>query len=360
MENNNNASDEIKLKDLVLMLQEYFFEVLKNWYWIILCTIPFILLYVYKTHKAPITFPATLTFMVNEDDGGGLGALGGLAASFGLGGAGSEHNLDKMHTLLKSRNIIQQALFKKETLNGKEDFFANHFLTVYQYYKDLEEDPSDLKNFKFTNDNFDEFSRIENVVLKKIYGRIIGNSKAGIKGLMSSSINEETGIMNIKFSGATEELSIKFVKCLFDKLGQFYIDKTIEKQKQTYEITKTKVDSLRDAMNSAQYRLLKMKDTRRNLTLRQYEAEEIKLQRQVQIMTLVYGEALKNQEIADFSLKSRTPFIQTIDTPIPPLGPSKGFINYIISAIIGGILGGFIAVTFFIGRKIVRDAMQEE
>ena len=359
MKESSYVEDEIKLKDLILIIQEYFNELLKNWLWIILITIPFILFFLNKARKTPVTYPATLTFMVNEDDGGGMGALGGLAASFGFGGAASEHNLDKMHTLLKSRNIIQQALFKKEEISGKEDFFANHFLTEYQYYKNLEEDPSNLREFRFTNNKFDEFSRVDNVVLKTIYGKIIGNPRKGIEGLMSSSINEDTGIMNMKFKGATEELSIKFVKCLFDKLGQFYIDKTIEKQKQTYEITKTKVDSLRDGMNSAQYRLLKMKDTRRNLTLRQYEAEELKLQRQVQVMILVYGEALKNQEMADFSLKSKTPFIQTIDTPIPPLNPSKGFMDYIINAIIGGLLGGFIAVTFFLGRKIYRDAMNE-
>ena len=360
MDKNINNNDEIKLKDLILMIQEYFQELLRNWLWIILITIPFILFFLNKTRKTPVTYPATLTFMVNEDDGGGMGGLGGLAASFGLGGAASEHNLDKMHTLLKSRNIIQQALFKKEKINGVEDFFSNHFLTEYQFFIDRKEDPSNLKSFKFTHDNFDEFDRIENVVLKTIYGKIIGNPSKGVNGLLSSSINDETGIMNMKFSAQSEELSIKFVKCLFDKLGQFYVDKTIEKQKKTYEITKTKVDSLRDGMNSAQYRLLKMKDSRRNLTLRQYEAEEIKLQRQVQVMTLVYGEALKNQEIADFSLKSKTPFIQIIDTPIPPLSPSKNLMDYIINAIIGGILGGFIGITFFLGRKIFRDAMSEE
>jgi len=359
MKEQNYIEDEIKLKDLILMIQEYFNELLKNWIWIIIIPIPFILFFLNKTHKTPVTYPATLTFMVNEDDGGGLGSLGGLAQSFGLGGAASEHNLEKMHTLLKSRNIIQQALFKKETINGVEDFFSNHFLNEYQFFKDRKDDPSNLKNFQFTHNRFEEFDRIENVVLKTIYGKIIGNPSQGVKGFLSSSINDETGIMNMKFNGTKEELSIKFVKCLFDNLGQFYVDKTIEKQKKTFEITKSKVDSLRDVMNSAQYRLLKMKDTRRNLTLRQFETEELKLQRQVQVMALVYGEALKNQEIADFSLKSKTPFIQAIDTPIPPLKPDKGLINYLISAIIGGLLGGFIAITFFLGRKIFRDAMTE-
>lgn len=359
MESNKMQNDEVKLKDLILILQEYISELLKHWYWIILFSTPFVAFFVNTTHKEPTTYSAKLTFMVNDDEGGGIGALSGLAASFGFGGAASEHNLDKMHTLLKSRSIIQQALFKKEGIEGKNDFFANHFLEKYQFFKDMDEDPSGLKEFRFSNNNFENFSKQENTVLKTIYSKIIGNLDSGIKPLLTSSINDKTGIMNMKFEGITEELSIKFVECIFEQLSHFYVDKTIEKQKKTYELTKSKVDSLRDVMNTTQYRLLKMKDTRRNLTLRQYEVEELKLQRQLQVTTLVYGEALKNQEIADFALKSKTPFIQVIDTPIPPLYPNKSIITYIISAIVGGILGGAIAVTFFLGRKIFRDAMEE-
>ena len=45
MKEQNFIEDEIKLKDLILMIQEYFNELLKNWIWIILITIPFILFF---------------------------------------------------------------------------------------------------------------------------------------------------------------------------------------------------------------------------------------------------------------------------------------------------------------------------
>ena len=91
--------------------------------------------------------------MMNDDEGGGLGSLGGLAASFGFGGGGSgEFNLEKMLSLLKSRNIIQQGLFEKAELGGKTDFFANHLIAEYDFHKKWE-DKEDLKDFVFKNDS---------------------------------------------------------------------------------------------------------------------------------------------------------------------------------------------------------------
>ncbi|MFK7776062.1 MAG: hypothetical protein AB8F94_28325, partial [Saprospiraceae bacterium] len=293
---------------------------------------------------------------MNEDDGSGLGALGGLAASFGFGGGGGgEFNLEKMLSLLKSRNIIQQGLFEKTEIDGVVDFFANHLIREYDFHEEWEESET-LKDFTFKNEKVDEFTRTDYEALKSVYAKIVGSDKT--QGILSSNINEDTGIMTLNIESVNETLSIKLLNSLFEKLSTFYIDKTIEKQKQTYEITKNKTDSLLGVMNYVQARLLKVKDTRRNTTLNQYRSEELKLEREYQINLIAYGEALKNREIADFTLKSKTPFIQSIDLPIPPLEPNKTLTTYIKQIIIGGILGVFLAIAFIIGRKIYRDTME--
>ena len=72
----------------------------------------------------------------------------------------------------------------------------------------------------------------------------------------------------------------------------------------------------------------------------------------------MYGESLKNLEIADFSLRNRTPFVQIIDEPIAPITPS---VKSKLSAIfIGGILGVFLSVSYFVFWKIFRDTMNAE
>ncbi len=349
--------NEITLKELILKIKEFFQEVLKNWRLVVVITIPFVLYFFYQSYKTPVTYTSELTFMLNDDDGGELGALGGLAASFGLGGGGnSEFNLEKMLSLLKSRNIIQQGLFEKTEIDDQVDFFANHIIRKYDYHKKWEESDN-LKGFTFKNNKVEEFSRIEYQALKSVYVKVIGSAKA--PGLLSSNINEDTGIMTLNMESTDENLSIKLLNSLFEKLSTFYIDKTIEKQKQTYEITKNKTDSLLGVMNYKQNSLLKLKDSNRNTTLNQYRSEELKLERDYQISLIAYGEAIKNKEIADFTLKSKTPFIQSIDLPIPPLEPNKNLITYIKQIIIGGILGVFLAIAFIIGRKIYRDTMGE-
>lgn len=355
-EQNYIEEDEITLKELILKVKEFFQEVLKNWMLIVLITIPFVLYFFYQTYNIPNTYPATLTFMLNEDKGSSIGGLGGLAASLGFGSGGnSEYNLDKMHSLLKSRNIIQRAIFEKTTINKENNFVANHLIKMYDFHELWKEDVTGLNNFVYTHNKIEEFNRIEYRVLKILYGKLIGSEDK--KGILGSSINDETGVMSMYLEANNEELSIKLLKILFENLSDFYVNKTIEKQKLTFEITKQKVDSIRQVMNDYQFQLLKIKDTQRNSILYQSKAKELTIKRELQALTLGYGEALKNQEIANFALKSKTPFIQPIDLPIPPLSSSKDSRVYKKNLIIGGFLGSFLAIIFIIGRKVIRDAM---
>ena len=296
-EQNDNLKDEITLKELILKINEFFQEIIKNWILILLVAIPFVLIFFYQTYKKPINYTSELTFMINDDEGG-LGSLGGLAASFGLGGGGSgEFNLEKMLSLLKSRNIIQKGLFERTELNEKEDYFANHIIREYNFHEEWQDSKS-LKDFFFTNDKIDEFTRVENLVLKILHRRIIGSVQT--KGFLNSNINEETGIMSLKIESINEDLSIDLLNTLFEKLSSFYVNKAIEKQRETYQVTKNKTDSLLRVMNYVQSRLLKVKDTHRNTTLNQYRSEELKLERDYQISLVAYGEAMKNKEIADY------------------------------------------------------------
>lgn len=351
----NKLNDELTLKEVILKGQEYFREVIRNWLFIVLITIPIVVIAAYNTFTPPVKYAATLTFMLNEEKGGGIGALGGLAASFGIGGTGGEFNLDKMLALSRSRNIIQKGLFEKITINKKEDFFANHIIDLYHLSDDWEKSEP-INDFKyFAHDTIEQFSRFENYVLKLLHGKVIGDQN--VAGILYSNINEETGIMSMTVSSVSEELSIGLTNVIYRHLSHFYITKATEQQKQTYLLTKTKTDSLRTTLDNIQYQLLKFKDTNRNLSLRRFEAKEIELERNAQILTLAYAEALKNQEIADFALKSKTPFIQSIDFPLAPLAPSKSFLSNVKNISIGGILGLLLSIIFIIIRKIIKDAM---
>jgi len=352
-EQNYMEEDEITLKELILKIKEFFQEVVKNWFLVLSITLLIVLYFFLKTYSAPVTYTSELTFMMNDNESSASGGLGGLAATFGIGGgAGSDFNLEKMMTLLHSRNIIQQGLFEKAEINGNGNYFANHLIQEYDFHDEWKEIES-LKGFLFKNDNVKEFTRLENKILKILHDLVS-------KEILSSNIADNTGIMTLNIESTNEDLSIEFLNALYEKLTSFYVNKAIEKQLQTYKITKSTVDSLSGVMDYAQKRLLKIKDSNRNITLNQYKLEQLNLERDFQVTLLAYGEALKHKEIAEFSLKSKTPFIQLIDRPIPPLPPNKSIITYIKQIIIGGILGVFLAIAFIIGRKIYRDTMESD
>jgi LPS O-antigen subunit length determinant protein (WzzB/FepE family) len=69
----------------------------------------------------------------------------------------------------------------------------------------------------------------------------------------------------------------------------------------------------------------------------------------------MHGEALKNLEYADFTLRNKTPFITLLDSPLSPISPNAE--SKLKALVIGLILGIMIGVTFVLGRKIYRDTM---
>ena len=347
--------DEITLKELILKIQEYGWELWRNWWLIALIALPFILYKVYDTVTTEPIYPAKLTFMVDEDEGNALAGMSSILGQIGLGGIRrGKYNLDKILEISKSRRVLQMALFAKANLNGKNDYLANHLIGQFDFHEKWMDDTTGMKNFLFTRDFTEHFNPAEFRALKSLQNLLNGSESQ--VGIYNTSYSEDTGIMSLRIESPTEGLSIALVDTIFTKLAVYYVEKSTEKSQSTYELMKTKTDSLGNALNSAEYNLANFVDRNQNV----YSATEGTLKRtrlasQVQRLQLMHGEALKNLEFADFSLQSKTPFIALIDDAIPPIAPIVP--SLIKSLIIGILLGSMIGVTFVLGRKIYRDAM---
>lgn len=362
--NYHGQEDEITLKELILKIKEFTQEVLKYWFWILVIGI-FLGVYMsYKAYQKPSFYQAELTFMVNDDEGGGsMAGLGGLLGSFGLGGGGGgKNNLDKILELSKTRKINQKVLFEKVNVGNKVDYLANHIINHKDSIGEWENKPfynfwskeSELKNFRFKHDSISIFNRTENRVMKKVHIDLVGG--IGGSGIVSSGYTKESGIMYLRASTRNSDLSIALCNILYGKLSQYYVTKTIEKQKFTFDIVKTKYDSIQVALKSAQYTLAKFKDRNQNMFSKVNNLEELRLNQEVQKLGIMYGEAAKNIEIADFSLKNKTPFVQEIDTPIAPLNGSRS--SLIKALFVGGVLGIFLSIIFIVIRKVYNDTME--
>ena len=352
--NQNQQEDEITLKDLIAKIKEYGVEVIKNWKILLMFIIPITALMLYKALTTPITYTSTLTFMVNENEGGmGMGAAAGILGM--LGGGGEKNNLDKILELSKSQRILNEALLTKVEINGKTDIYANHIISVYDMCNtDWEKDTALQNGFIFKHNKIDSFSRKELSAIKSIYSKILGNEKYA--PLYSTSSSKQTSIMKMSLNTTSEELCVKLLKTIYDRLNIFYVSKSIEKQKYTYEVVVAKVDSIKRLLYGREYAKASYSDTHRGLVMETQQVPTQRLSRDINMLSIMYAEAIKNAEVADFSLKNKVPFVQAIDVPMFPLNPEKT--GKIKALAIGIAIGMIIGILFIVIRRIIRDSLK--
>lgn len=348
--------DEASLKDLVIKFREYASESIRLWYIPVIFALIVGGYQLYKYFTYDLIYPAKITFSVDEDEGGGTTGLSSVLGQFGLGGVRpTRYNLDKILELSKSRRVVQQTLFDKITIDGKEDFIANHLLRLYKLNTVDSKKSKTESPFYFTKDSLLAFDRKENEVLLMLYNVIIGPPDQPKKALLSAAYNEDTNIMSLTASTTNETLSLELAKRMFESLSNYYVTKAIEKQVKTFRIVREKRDSVLSVLKSTEFQLANFKDTHRNLLMKTDQVSELRLQRELTALAAMYAEVLKNTEVADFALRNKTPFIQVIDSPILPIAPTQ--LSLPRQLLIGLILGAAIGVALVTGRKFFKENM---
>ncbi len=364
----NNNQEEITLKDIFLTVGDYVSYVKGKWKKILIIGLVFGILFALKSTLEIPMYKESLTFMMDEKEGGGvpgLELLGGI-----LGGNKQNDNLGKILQLFESKRIIHNTLFDSIVLRGKKEVLANHYLEQYGIEELIEPYqypfgiaykvnwPQSLlkeKSFKFTHNDIDNFTPKENQYLRVIYEKIAGNTDVGISPQLSSSMDEDTGMMALRMKSKYEDLTLGVLNNIYKQLSEFFILKAVEKQQKTYDIMKIKRDSVITALMSAEYALADFKDRNRNLVTVKGYLKDLRLEREVTILNVMYAEVVKQMEATDFALKNKTPIVQIIDLPRRPIVPSQisWKKNFITAFLVGCVLTGI----FFAGRKMLKDIM---
>ncbi|HUR30546.1 MAG TPA: hypothetical protein VMZ69_03885, partial [Saprospiraceae bacterium] len=305
MEEYKTEENEVSIRDYILRARDYFSEVLHYWYIPAVCILLVTAYQLYKYYTYTPVYPATITFSVDEDETGSQSGLAGMLSQFGLGSVRpARYNFDKILELSRSRRVVQNTLFGKTTIDGKEDFIANHIIRIYEFAIPSE-DPKEKKLFFFTHDSLVDFTRQENEVLISLYHFIIGPPDDPSKALLVADYNEDTNIMSLTSTTKNETLSLDLADRMFKSLSDYYINKAIEKSLKTYKIITNKRDSILGQLRSSEYQLANFDDRNRGLMMRTDAVGRLRLQRDVTALTVMYGEVLKNVEVADFSLRSK-------------------------------------------------------
>jgi len=344
----NTKSNDITLKELLNTLRVFGQQILRFWWVVLIGALVGGGIMGYNAHTTQPQYTAKLTFMLNEEGGQGIStALSSLLGRFSGGTA--KYNLEKILALSKARVIIEKVLFAKTNIDGKEDFIGNHFIEIYKINE--ENKKKNKPEVYFENGNIDQFNENERFQLLNVYKLLVGP-----KGILSATINDKSGIMNLEIKTKNEILSIVTLDTLYDKLSQYYIDKSIEKEQITYNLLRRRVEQLYGQMNHQLTNAATLEDKTMGVWEQKTKLPQVKYERDTRISAILYGEALKNLELADFSLKTKTPFIQILDSPIAPLEVEESSIMK--NVLLGAFLGFIIISIIIIVRKIVLTAIR--
>lgn len=362
--NTNYTEEDVSLKEIILTISDYTKEVWSRKFLVMFVTAISVIGFVVVAFLTRPTFPGVLTFMVNEEDSSGSN-ISGLLGQFGIGGS-TEYNLDKILELSKSRRISQNILFDSISVNGKADMIANHTIDYLEsegewgelslLYKLLYgDDPLPLKGFRFKQVDESTFGAIENKALKALHIKLAGTPDGGKIGIVTTDYSEDSGIMKLIADTKRPELSIGLSKHLYEELSRYYIEKATEKHKNTFDIVKLKSDSIAAALNAAQYNLASFNDKNQNIFRSKDKLTEQRYIIEIEKLMAMYAKTEENLQIADFTLKNKTPYIDVIDEPILPLIANR---PSLVQAIIKGLLLGlFLSLGYIVFRKILRDIM---
>ncbi|WP_121812097.1 GumC domain-containing protein [Mucilaginibacter kameinonensis] len=351
---NPNAKNEISIKELITKIQLGLKYLIRNWE--IIIAIGFLggitgTCYAFLKKSQ---YVASCNFVLEDSKSGAMGQYAGLASLAGINLGGSSNGGifegDNIFALYQSRLMIEKTLLAKANFNGKDQLMIDRYIDFKDLRKSMQKDDK-LKNMNFGGDP-DHFNRHQDSIIKNIVIDINKNS------LTVSKPDKKLNIIEVDTKFEDEAFAMQFNNKLVETVNDFYIKTKTKKTAHNVFILQKQVDSVKSVLNNSIGAVASELDAAPNanpslLTLR---VPSQKKQVDVQANTGIYGELVKNLELAKISLRQETPLIQLIDSPVLPLlteKPSKP------KCLLAGFFIATIFCAFFIMvRKAYKNMMR--
>jgi len=310
----------------------------------------------YAIMKKPV-YKATLTFAL-EEKSSSMSSYANIASQFGLdlggalGGSGGAFVGDNILELLKSRFLIEKTLLSETEISGKKELLITRFINFNEIYKSWEpktgknpvEYPLNVLRSKFT--------RQQDSLLYNINKSIVEND------LLLRKVDKKLNIVVVEYESKDELFAKDFTQKLVKNASEFYIETKTKKSKANVIILERRVDSVRNELDKQMYGAAIDQDRNQHLAKAQGKVELLKQQMDVQILTTLYGELIKNLELTKFTLMREEPLVQVIDRPILPLEKKRaGKLKWLI---LGGLISGFISVSFLLLKRTYKKILYIE
>ena len=341
--------DEISIKEIVIKIKSWAGYLKSQWLKILTAgIIGGVIGYVYAFYQ-PVTYTAKLSFIVEDAKSSGMGGLSSLAglAGFDIGSASGGGLLSGENLLLflKSNSLI------KTTLLTPYDTVKNYSLAD-KYADEYDLRSKWVKNKKinkivyFPVQSKQIFTRLQDSLLQALTEKIL------IKELIIERPEKKATFINVQTTMRDEMLAKWFCERLVSKAIDRYITSKTSRQKTSVDKLQRRSDSLGALLNSKTYssaiendKILDVNPAYRSSTVNAEVVSRDKL-----MIGAIYGEVVKNLEVAKVQLSQETPTIQVVDDVELPLKIVK--ISKLLSLIGGGLVMCVIAIFFLSMKKI--------
>lgn len=288
-------------------------------------------------------YVAEITFAPENMKSSGLGAYSALAAQFGVdmgGGGGSVFEGENLMLFLSSKMLVEKTLFSTVTIEGKKEMLINYYLRL-QTPDERSKENKKFKQVSFVN--YQPGVRALDSILNRISDDIG-------KMLQVEKTNKKSSIISAKIKSNDELFAKVFLEQLVTTGIQYYIDYRSTRSRENVMILQRQTDSVRRILTSNIVSVAASSDLNVNPIKMIVRTGTQQRQVDVQANGQLYGELVKQLELAKIALRKETPLIQILDTPRLPLEKKK--LGRLKGGIIFGFIGGIVSILGLLVWKI--------
>jgi hypothetical protein len=348
---NQQSSDEISLKELIQKLGDWYRYLKTQWWKIAIAgMIGGAIGFVYAWMQ-PITYTAKTTFVVEDaKNGGGLSGLASLAGQFGVDVGGGLIAGDNILLYFKSESLAREVLLSPWDSADKQSL-ADRYIQTHGLQGKWAENKG-IGNMSFQVDyGKTKYTRLQDSLLQ-----VIINDHILKKQFSINKIDKKAGFIQLSVTMQDEALAKVYCDKLVDIAVKRYVVLKTERQQKTVDKLQARVDSISNQLNrktsasAALQTAAATMDVNPLYKTNTAVATELTTRDKTMLAT-VYGEVVKNLELAKFTLSQETPVIQIVDSDNFPLKkelvskPRSAFMGAFVLAIIHIAL--LTAINFF-------------
>lgn len=344
MQTVNQQTDEISIKELIQKAGEIVSYLKTQWWKLMLLGLLGGVGGIFYAKFSKPKYIAKLTFALAES-GDKLGGISSIASQFGLdlmgGGSAGAFSGDNLLELMKSRLLIEKTLLTAVDSSGKSKLLVNQYIDFNKPRKPYPRESDDPIPVYFTGKEKKlGFSLAQDSFLAKLSEELIK------KNLQVVKMDKKLAIVAVTFTGKDEWFAKNFTQILTHNVTEFYVETKTGQMRRNVKMMEHKVDSVKQALEQAMYGVASEVDGNHFLVRGVAKVPQVKKQLEIQVLSTMYGELIKNLELSRAMMAKDQPLIQLIDQPRFPLEKKKT--SNLIASMGGSFLTFFLSVAYLL------------